>query len=157
MVFDKSMSYYPLEGSNNTQALRYYATVTQPWEAQLAWNDEFDELGGDEDTSIKDKKVVLPQEIEEEEEDEIDWGANEEVLATLRLHKPQVEPASRGEPSSGIVGSTPEDGRGNHGWWAGCKSRGSLHFGIAHQENFQIYSKDERAANKEELVVPPTP
>jgi len=47
----------------------------------LAWNAEFDEPGGDEDASIKDKKGVLPQEIEEEEGDEIDWGADEEGLA----------------------------------------------------------------------------
>ena len=36
VVFDESTSYYPLEGSGNTQAPRYYAPVTQPWEEQLA-------------------------------------------------------------------------------------------------------------------------
>ena len=83
----------------------------------MAWNDKFDELGGNEDASIKDQKVVLPQEIEEKE-DEIDCQADEQVLAPLRLRKPQVEPAPRGEPSSRIVESTPEDGE-NVPWMVG--------------------------------------
>jgi len=59
VVFNKLTSYYPLEDFDNTQALHYYALVSQSWEEQLAWNGEFDELDGDEDTSIKDKKVVF--------------------------------------------------------------------------------------------------
>jgi len=53
---------------------------------------------------------MLPQEIEEEERDEIDWGADEEVLAPLQLCKPQVKLACGGEPSSAIGACPSEDG-----------------------------------------------
>jgi len=70
----------------------------------------------------------LPQEIEEEEGDEIDWGADEEVLAPLRLRNPQVEPVSGAVPSSGIVGSAPEDGEKEPWMVGGLRNKGKSTF-----------------------------
>jgi len=108
VVFAESTSNYPLKRFNNSPAQPYYAPATQPWEEQLAWNDEFDEPGSDDEASARVENQILPEEDEEEEEEEaMDWGEDEEVQAPFRLRKPQIEPASGGEPSSGDVGSRP--------------------------------------------------
>ena len=102
----ESSSYYPLKSFNNSLAQPYYAPGTQPWEDQLAWNDEFDEPGSADEPSASVENEILPEEDQgEEEEQAVDWGEAEELLAPFRLRKSQIEPASGGEHSSGDVGS----------------------------------------------------
>jgi len=99
VVFEESTSYYPLKAFDNSPAEPYYAPATQPWEEQLAWNDEFDEPGSDDEASARVENEIMPEEDEAEEEEEaFDWGEAEEVLARIRLRKPQIVPASGGEP-----------------------------------------------------------
>jgi len=104
VIFPESTSYYPFTGFDNSPVQPYYAPATPPWQEQLAWNDEFDEPGSDDEASARVANEILTEEEEEEEEEEaIDSGKAEEVLAPLRLHKPQCGPVSGGDPTSGDV------------------------------------------------------
>jgi len=97
VVFEESTSYYPLEGFDNSPAQPYNAPATQLWDEQLAWNNEFDEPGGDNEASARVENEILPEEDEEKEEEEpVDWGEAEEVLAPIRPPKPQIDLASGG-------------------------------------------------------------
>ena len=101
IVFEEPTSYYPLKGFDNSLAQPYDTPATQLWEEQLAWNDEFDKPGSDDEASPRVENEILPEQDDEEEEQEaVYWGEAEEVLAPFRLRKPQIEPASGGEPSS---------------------------------------------------------
>ena len=91
VIFQESTSYYNTSDTVGQESQRYYAPEVQPWEAQLAWGNEFDEEEA--------PKGKAPE--EEEVQEQFDWEDAGEVLAPFPKHKSRIKLLSRGQSSDG--------------------------------------------------------
>ena len=104
VVFEEARPYHNTSDTVGQASRRYYAAPIEPWEEQLAWGDEFDE------EELPKERIIPERKVEKQKQKEVfDWGDAEEVLAPFRLHKPQIELSSEGEPADDGDGDDDDD------------------------------------------------